>query len=37
MAHLRELAPRKAMLTLLIATKGIDFSEAAVLAKLVLG
>jgi hypothetical protein len=25
MAHLRELAPRKAMLTLLIATKGIDF------------
>lgn len=36
MAHLRELAPRKEMLTLLIATKDIDISEAAVLAKLVL-
>ena len=36
MAHLRELAPRKKMLTLLTATKDIDVSEAAVLAKLVL-
>ena len=35
MAHLRELAPRKKMLTLLTATKDID-SEAAVLAKVVL-
>jgi hypothetical protein len=30
MAHLRELAPRKKMLTLLTATKHIDISEAAV-------
>jgi hypothetical protein len=36
MAHLRELAPPKEMLTLLTATKDIDISEAAVLAKLVL-
>jgi hypothetical protein len=36
MAHLRELAPPKKMLTLLAATKDIDISEAAVLAKLVL-
>jgi hypothetical protein len=36
MAHLRELAPPKKMLTLLTATKDIDISEAAVLAKLVL-
>ena len=33
MAHLRELAPRKKMLPLLTATKDIDISEAAVLAK----
>jgi hypothetical protein len=31
MAHLRELAPRKKMLTLLTATKDIDISETAVL------
>jgi len=36
MAHLRELAPRKKMLTLLPATRDIDTSEAAVLTKLVL-
>ena len=36
LAHLRELAHRKKMLTLLTATKDIDISEAAVLAKLVL-
>ena len=35
MAHLRELAHRKKMLTLPTATKDIDISEAAVL-KLVL-
>jgi uncharacterized protein YeaO (DUF488 family) len=34
--HLRELPHRKKMLTLLTATKDIDISEAAVLAKLVL-
>ena len=34
--HLRELPHRKTMLTLLTATKDIDISEAAVLAKLVL-
>lgn len=31
MAHLRELAPRKKMLTLLPATRDVDTSEAAVL------
>jgi uncharacterized protein YeaO (DUF488 family) len=36
LAHLRELAHRKKMLTLLIATTDVDISEAAVLAKLVL-
>jgi hypothetical protein len=36
LAHLRELAHRKKMLTLLIAITDIDISEAAVLAKLVL-
>jgi uncharacterized protein YeaO (DUF488 family) len=36
LAHLRELAPRKKMLTLLTPTKDIAISEAAVLAKLVL-
>jgi hypothetical protein len=36
MAHLRELAPRKKMLTLLTATTDIDISEAAALAKVVL-
>jgi hypothetical protein len=36
LTHLRELAHRKKMLTLLTATKDIDISEAAVLAKLVL-
>jgi hypothetical protein len=37
MGHLRELASRKKMLTLLTATKDIDISEAAVPApKLVL-
>ena len=34
--HLRELPHRKTMLTLLTATKDIDISEAAVLAKLLL-
>ena len=36
LAHLRELAHRKSMLTLLTATKDTDISEAAVLAELVL-
>ena len=36
MAHLRELAHRKKMLTLHTATTDIDVGEAAVLAKLVL-
>ncbi|HEX7430265.1 MAG TPA: hypothetical protein VF328_26030, partial [Mycobacterium sp.] len=36
LAHLRELAPWKKMLTLLTPTKDIAISEAAVLAKLVL-
>ena len=36
LAHLRELAHRKTMLTLLTATKDIGISEAAVLAELVL-
>ena len=36
LTHLRELARQKKMLTLLTATKDIDISEAAVLAKLVL-
>jgi hypothetical protein len=36
LAHLRELAPRKKMLTLLTPTKDIAIGEAAVLAKLVL-
>jgi hypothetical protein len=35
-AHLRGLAQRKKVLTLVIATKDIDISEIAVLAKLVL-
>ena len=36
MAHLRGLAQRKKVLTLVTATKDIDISEIAVLAKLVL-
>ena len=36
LAHLRELAHRKKVLTLLTTTKDIDTSEAATLAKLVL-
>ncbi|BCZ23802.1 hypothetical protein MTY59_36570 [Mycobacterium senriense] len=36
MAHLRELAPRKKMLTLLPATRDVDTREAAGLTKLVL-
>ena len=35
-AHLRGLAQRKKVLTLVTATKDIDISEIAVLAKLVL-